>query len=41
MQKVCSSNSEVLELRDFLLSKVVVHTPGEKEGAGPRVHSMV
>ena len=36
---IWSSNSEVLEVHDFLWSRAVVHTPGE--GAGLEVHSVV
>lgn len=37
---IWSSNSEVLEMCNFLHSGTVAHTPGEREG-GPRGHSVV
>ena len=36
-----SLNSDVLEACDFLQSRTMVHVPGEKEGAGLGVHSVV
>ena len=38
---VWSSNSEVLEVRDFLWSGAVAGAPRKKEEGGPGVHSVV